>query len=93
MTDSYPRPEAAEPPAEYLEAAVQRLLTENADVAEQGITATRRDNTLVLCGEVESAQRRDEILRLVVERFPDVPVTVDIGLVRSHTPTDAEELR
>ena len=72
---------------------MQRLLTENADVAEQGITVTRRDDTLVLCGEVESARRRDEILRLVVEHFPDVPVAVDIGLVRSQPPTEVEDLR
>jgi hypothetical protein len=91
MTESYPRP-GSPPPADYLEAAVQRLLTENAEVAEQGITVARRDNTLVLCGEVESPQRRDEILRLVVTHFPDVPVAVDIGLVRAQAPTEAEDL-
>lgn len=91
MTDSYPRGDR--PPSEYLEAAVQRLLIENADVAEQGITVARRDNTLVLCGEVESARRRDEILRLVVRHFPDVPLTVDIGLIRSQAPTEVEDLR
>lgn len=89
--DRYPR-EHAHPPADYLEAAVQRLLTENADVAEQGITVARRGDVLVLCGEVESRQRRDEILRLVVDRFPDVPVTVDIGLIRSQAPTEVENL-
>jgi hypothetical protein len=82
-----------EPPDDYLEAAIQRLLTENTEVAEQGITVTRRDHTVVLCGEVESAQRREEILRLVLERFPQVPVTVDIGLIRTQAPTEVEELR
>ncbi len=91
MTESDPHGDR--PPAEYLEAAVQRLLTENADVAEQGITVARRDNGLVLCGEVESTRRRDEILRLVVEQFPDVPLTVDIGLIRAQAPTEAEDLR
>ena len=51
---------------------MQRLLAEDAGIAEQGITVARREHTLVLCGEVESRQRRDEILRLVAEAFPDV---------------------
>jgi hypothetical protein len=82
-----------DPPDDYLEAAIQRLLTENTEIAEQGITVTRRDHSVVLCGEVESAQRREEILRLVLERFPQVPVTVDIGLIRTQAPTEVEELR
>ncbi|GAB3814465.1 hypothetical protein [Micromonospora zhanjiangensis] len=77
---------------EYLEAAVQRLLAENADTAEQGITVVRRDGTLVLCGEVESPQRRDEIFRLVVANYPDVPVAVDIGVTRAAAPTEVEHL-
>ncbi|MEV7231817.1 MULTISPECIES: hypothetical protein [Polymorphospora] len=77
---------------EYLEAEIQHLLTENADIAEQGITASRRDNTLVLCGEVESPQRRDEILRLVQERYPDLRLASDIGVTRAAAPTEAEEL-
>jgi hypothetical protein len=90
MGDTGPR--GSRPPEEYLEAAVQRLLTENAEVAEQGITVVRRDDTLVLCGEVESPQRRDEILRLVVASYPDVPVTVDIGVTRAAAPTEVENL-
>jgi len=82
----------SQPVDEYLEAEVQRLLTEHADVAEQGITIVRRNQTLVLCGEVESDHRRDDILRLVTARFPGVPVHCDIGLTRTHPPMDAEEL-
>jgi hypothetical protein len=85
-------PTRAGGPDRYLEAAVQRLLTEEPSIAEQGITVLRRDDTLVLCGEVQSPQRRDEIFRLVVERFPEVPVTVDIGVTRVTAPTEAEEL-
>jgi hypothetical protein len=77
---------------EYTEAEVHRLLTEHGGLAEQGITLVRRERVLVLCGEVESPQRRDEILRLVHENFPDVPVTVDIGVTRANAPTEAEEL-
>lgn len=81
-----------EPPDEYLEAAVQRLLTENPDVAEQGITVMLRDRALVLRGEVESVQRREEIFRLVMTHFPNVPIRADIGLIRTQAPTDVEEL-
>jgi hypothetical protein len=77
---------------EYVEAEIQRLLTENGDVAEQGITVLRREHTLVLSGEVESAQRRDEICRQVTEHFPDVELSCDIGIVRAGAPSDAEEL-
>jgi hypothetical protein len=83
---------AAEAPDEYVEAAVQRLLTENPDIAEQGITVVRRDHSLILYGEVESHRRRDEILRRVAERYPELPLTVDIGLIRAQEPTEAEEL-
>ena len=71
------------PPDEYVEAEIQRLLTEHNAIAEQGITVVRRDHALVLCGEVESPQRREEILRRVAERFPDMPVTGDIGVIRT----------
>lgn len=80
------------PHDEYVEAEIQRLLTENIDVAEQGITAVRRDSCLILCGEVESPQRRDEIVRLVSERFPDVRLSVDIGITRAQAPSEVEEL-
>jgi hypothetical protein len=84
--------EAARPLDEYVEAEIQRLLTEDGHVAEQGITVLRREHTLVLCGEVESAQRRDEICRQVTEHFPDVALACDIGIVRAGAPTEAEEL-
>jgi hypothetical protein len=83
---------ADRPIDEYVEAAVQRLLTEHTGIAEQGITVARREHTLILCGEVESPQRRDEIMRVVAETFPDVHVSADIGVTRAAAPTDAEEL-
>lgn len=86
--DAYPRA----PADEYLEAAVQRLLTEDPDLAEQAISVTLRDRALLLRGEVESAQRREEILRRVMSHFPDVPIRADIGLIRANAPTDVEEL-
>lgn len=77
---------------EYLEATVHRLLSEDGDLAEQGITVARRHGTLILCGEVESRARRDGIVRLVKEHFPDLPVSVDIGIIRAQAPTEVEEL-
>ncbi|MER7588755.1 hypothetical protein ABTW72_14595 [Micromonospora sp. NPDC127501] len=68
------------------------MLAENPAVAEQGITVVRRDSVLVLHGEVESPHRREEILRRVSERFPDVPVTSDIGVIRTQAPTEIEQL-
>jgi hypothetical protein len=80
------------PPDEYVEAEIQRLLAEDPAIAEQGITVVRRERGLVLYGEVESPHRREEILRLVAERFPHVPVTSDIGVIRTQAPTQVEEL-
>ncbi|WP_213453423.1 hypothetical protein [Rhizomonospora bruguierae] len=77
---------------EYVEADVQRLLTEDVDLAEQGITVLRREQNLVLCGEVESQARRDEIERKVRAAFPDVAVLVDIGITRTQPPGEAEDL-
>ena len=52
----------------------------------------RREHTLILCGEVESAQRRDEICRQVSEHFPDVQLACDIGITRAQAPNEVEEL-
>ena len=75
-----------------LEAEIQRLLTENASTAEQGITVQRREHMVVLGGEVESAQRRDEICRQITTRFPEVEITCDIGIIRAQAPTEVEEI-
>ena len=77
---------------EYLEAEIQRLLTEHGRVAEQGITLHRREHTLILGGEVESPERRDEICRQIRSRFPDLEIACDIGIVRAQAPTDVEEI-
>jgi len=75
-----------------LEAEIQRLLAEHDRVAEQGVTVQRRENVLVLSGEVESEHRRDEIVRRVHELVPDVPISCDIGIIRAQAPSEAEEL-
>ncbi len=77
---------------EYTEAAVQRLLTEHPNLGEQGITLTRREHCLVLSGEVDSAERREQIEQLVHRALPDVELCCDIGLTRAAAPTDHEVL-
>jgi hypothetical protein len=76
---------------EYLEAEVQRLMTDGR-IAELGITVHRRENVLVLGGEVESPQRRDEICRQITAHFPDVEITCDIGITRAQAPDEVEEI-
>jgi osmotically-inducible protein OsmY len=77
---------------QYAEAAVHRLLAEDADIAEQGIEVIRHDGTLVLRGQVESAGRRDAIGAKVAEHFPDSQVRNDITISAMHSPSEAEEL-
>jgi hypothetical protein len=77
---------------EYMEAEIQRLLTENGAIAEQGITLRRREHLLILGGEVESSQRRDEICRTITANFPDVEIACDIGIIRATVPSEVEEI-
>jgi hypothetical protein len=76
---------------EYLEAEVQQLLTDGR-IAELGITVHRREHVLVLGGEVESAQRRDEICRQITSHFPEVEIACDIGITRAQAPSEVEEI-
>ena len=75
-----------------LEAGIQRLLAEHDRIAELGITVHRRDHLVVLGGEVESAQRREEICRQIAEHFPEVEITCDIGITRAQAPSEVEEI-
>jgi uncharacterized protein YjiS (DUF1127 family) len=77
---------------EYLEAEIQRLLTEDGRVAEQGITVQRREHAVVLLGDVESNHRRDEICRQISEHFPELEITCDIGITRAQAPSEVEEI-
>ena len=77
---------------DYVEAQIQRLLTEDGAVAEQGITVQRRDNVVVLGGEVETEQRRDEVCRQITTHFPEVEIVCDIGITRAQAPAEVEEI-
>jgi hypothetical protein len=77
---------------DYVEAQIQRLLTEDGAVAEQGITVQRRENLVVLGGDVETVQRRDEICRQITSHFPEVEIVCDIGITRAQAPAEVEEI-
>jgi hypothetical protein len=77
---------------EYLEAEIHRLLTEDGRIAEQGVTVHCRENGVVLGGEVESPERREQICRRIGTNFPEVEITCDIGITRAHAPTEVEEI-
>jgi hypothetical protein len=75
-----------------LEAEIQRLLAEDDRIAEQGVTVQRRENVLVLSGEVESRERRDEICRQLTAHYPDLEIACDIGITRTQAPDEVEEI-
>jgi hypothetical protein len=75
---------------EYLLAQVQRLLAE--DGAELGIEAIRREDVLVLRGEVESEQRRREVEQRVADAFPEVKTRNELSIPHVYKPVEAEEL-
>jgi len=77
----------------HTESLLQRLLTEDDRLAEQGIRVTRLDeDRLALSGEVESSQRRDMICKVIAEQFPELHIQCDIGVTRVHEPDDVEEV-
>lgn len=76
---------------EYAEACLQRALTEDG-AAEQGIDVIRRDGLVVVQGEVESAERRDEILRRVGDCFPGKEVRSEIALIPVGEPIEVEDV-
>jgi hypothetical protein len=77
---------------EYGESALHNLLAEDPRVADQGIRVVRLDTGFALAGEVESEHRRDLILQLVAETFPDLRVQCDIGVTRVQEPSEVEKL-
>ena len=77
---------------EYADAQVQRHLAEDDDIAELGIDILRRDDVIVLRGEVETAARRDAIGQQVSAHFPGRAVHNEIHVVQVHRPAEAEVL-
>jgi hypothetical protein len=76
---------------EYAEAELQRCLAEGG-AAEQGIDVVRRDDVVVVQGEVESEARREAILKCVSESFPGKQVRAEIVLIPVGVPAEAEDV-
>lgn len=78
---------------QYLESSIHRLLAEDHRIAEQGITALVRESHVLLCGEVESLERRTHIAAVIHEAFPGIRIVNDIGITRIQVPEEIEDLR
>jgi hypothetical protein len=77
---------------QYTESHLQRLFAEDARIAELGIRVVRVEGGWVLCGEVESAQRREMIEQLVTAAFPDMSVRMGITITGCHEPGEPENV-
>ena len=78
---------------EYTDAHLQRVLAEDVRIAELGIDVTvARDGTIVLSGQVESAERCQAIENRVREECPDCQIVNEIVVVSTDPPQRAEEL-
>jgi hypothetical protein len=78
---------------QYKESQLQRVLTEDERVSEQGIRVSHlEENTFALSGEVEGPKRKERIEQVVAEKFPDLTVRSDIGVTRVHEPEEVEEV-
>ncbi|WP_308167831.1 BON domain-containing protein [Catellatospora tritici] len=77
---------------EYIDAAVQRMLTEDDEISEQGIEVVWHGGTVVLRGQVECASRREAIEARVLARFPDRRVCNDISVTAVREPAEPEVL-
>jgi len=76
---------------EYRIAHLQERLAREGN-GDMGMRLEMRGNTLLLTGTVPTATSREEILRIVEEELPDVPVRSDIVLSDHSAPDRPEEL-
>jgi len=82
---------------EHRAAALQRVLAEDPAIAELGIDATigqtpAGDVTIVLSGQVETAERRSAIEQRVRDEAPDCHVVSDILVIEPTLPAEPEVL-
>ncbi|KAF4408686.1 MULTISPECIES: hypothetical protein [Streptomyces] len=68
----------------------ERLAREGS--GDMGTRLEMRGSTLLVTGTAPSAASRDEILRIVAEELPGVPVHSDIVLSESSAPDRPEDL-
>lgn len=77
---------------EYADAALRRLLAEDAAIAELGIDVDSHGERIVLRGYVESEQRREEIARRVCDLMPGRLVHNEIVVISAGPPSGPEAL-
>jgi hypothetical protein len=79
---------------EELEGRIQRLLAEDAEIAELGLDATHENNEVILRGQVNSDTRRDLIVNrvreLAVDLAPGVGVRSEITVTGAAAPRPTE---
>ena len=79
---------------EYTDAHLQRVLAEDGRIAELGIDVTvGRDETIVLSGQVESAERCQAIEDRVREECPGCRIVNEVIVVSTDPPNRAELLQ
>ncbi|MCG7203303.1 MULTISPECIES: hypothetical protein [Streptomyces] len=76
---------------EYRVAHVAERLAEG-QCGELGVRAEIRGGAVLLTGTVPSAGCRDDILRVVHDELPDVPVHSDLVVAENAPPDHPEEL-
>jgi hypothetical protein len=87
---------AGDPPGEvlpqYLEANLRRALAEDPRTAELAVQVSIRGDTVVLCGEVGSAEHRRQLANLAHQQVPKLHLQNDIRVTSTAAPTDHERL-
>ena len=79
-------------PDQYTESHLQQLFAEDTRITELGIRAVRVEDGWALCGEVESAQRREMIERIVTATFPTIRIHMAISISEFRAPVEVESV-
>lgn len=90
MTGPAGGPDAEDP--YYLEARVQRRLTEDPDTAELGVRVVVHGEVVHLSGDVASAERRQLLLAAAAAEAAGRTVTDDLRVTGAEPPAGAEDL-
>jgi osmotically-inducible protein OsmY len=77
----------------YLEARIQRRLTEDPDTAEPGVRVEVRDGVVHLTGAVASEERRGQLVRTAGAEAGGLPVRDELLVPGVRPPATAEDLR
>lgn len=76
----------------HIEGEIQRLLAEDAEIAELGIDVACEGDRAVLRGCVTTPERRAAIVDRVRHAFPDLDVRDEIAVAGTDAPDGPEEI-